>query len=932
MTAKPMPSPATTISADTRSRLSLDGVWEFRWGAEETPRTVVVPGPWQAQFDDLRWACGTGIYSRSVTVPTEWREKEVALCFGAVSDLAVVYWNGQEIGRHEGGYLPFEVVVPPRLLREENRVEVHATLPDGGEGERPGYSFAEIPHGKQSWYGPLGGLWQSVRLEARNPCHIRRLKLTSDLSAGKVEAQISLNGTSPADASLCLRILDPHGAVAAQSDISASDGAAAEMAVTAPSPWSPARPSLYTFEAELIADGAVLDHVTERFGFRHFEARDGKFYLNGEPLYLRGALDQDYYPQGICTPPSAEFLEDQLRKAKELGLNCLRCHIKVPDPRYYEVADRLGMLVWTEIPNVAHFTEDAARRLRETMAGILERDFNHPSIVCWTIINEDWGTRLTENPDHRAWLKRTFDWLKEADPTRLVVDNSACIPNFHLKTDIDDFHYYRSVPERRAEWDRLTEEFASRPAWSFSPHGDAERTGREPLVVSEFGVWGLPKPSALRSADAAEPWWFETGQNWGDGVAYPHGIEQRYAAYGLDGVFPSFDDFIEAAQWYQYENLKYQIETIRAHASIAGYVITEFTDVHWEANGLLDIERNPRVFHDRFSAINADTVIVPMLGQRAHWAASTLRLTPRIAAGGQAVPQGARLTWSLEGFDPTGSVAVDAIEALAASDTPEIALELPSVDSARMVRLHLVLQADGNEIARNHVDIALYPPHRREGLLSVATQDKDLADYLSALGFPLESAERADVVVSRALSGDDMEAMRLGARYLVLADGSISTNGTLRCDPVPREQPFMPVVDATPGIPAPSHHREPGIALHDREGTIWRGDWIAGFSWIRRRGAFARLPGGPLIDLSFDRVVPHHVMTGFRRWEFEARVHAGVVVGWIHKPAATIVERPFGSGGLVATTFRLTRDAPGSDPVATTLLSALIETAAGTRR
>jgi len=158
------------------------------------------------------------------------------------------------------------------------------------------------------------------------------------------------------------------------------------------SAWGPDHPALYRIELRLLVGTVAVDSWSESFGFRSIETRDGKLLLNGEPLYLRGALDQDYYPEGICTPPSVAFLEDQLSKAKALGLNCLRCHIKVPDPRYYEVADRLGMLVWTEIPNVETFTPRSAARLRSTMEGILARDGHHPSIVIWTLINEDWGS------------------------------------------------------------------------------------------------------------------------------------------------------------------------------------------------------------------------------------------------------------------------------------------------------------------------------------------------------------------------------------------------------------------------------------------------------------------------------------------------------------------------------------------------------------
>ena len=119
----------------------------------------------------------------------------------------------------------------------------------------------------------------------------------------------------------------------------------------------------------------------------------------------------------------------------------------------------------------------------------------------------------------------------------------------------------------------------------------------------------------------------------------------------------------------------------------------------------------------------------------------------------------------------------------------------------------------------------------------------------------------------------------------------------------------------------------PNMVLHARQGTIWRGDWIAGFSWIRRAGVFADIPGGPLVDLSFDRVIPRHVLTGFRTWEYGGPVHAGLVVGWCQKPAALIAERRVGRGRLVVTTFRLRAEPAGTDPVAATLTHALLRLA-----
>ena len=911
-----------------RTVQSLDGDWQFRFGdavassGEAAWRTVTVPNPWQATCPELGNSFGLGRYRRAITLPAT--ADQVVLRFGAASEIATVRLDGREIGRHEGGYLPFDVVVPSDLPRE-TLLEVDTLLPSPDETAYPDRPFAEYPHGKQSWYGPLGGLWQSVTLETRPIAHLAHVGIRAGMD-GVAVVTVEITGAA-SNMTVRLEVHDRHGQSTLTRDAPVHDGTAeVRFVVAEPELWSPEDPALYRLQTTLQHDGQAVDEVIEPFGFRSIATADGRLLLNGKPFYLRGALDQDYYPEGICTPPSLAFLEDQLRKAKTLGLNCLRCHIKVPDPRYHEVADRLGMLIWAEIPNVAQFTPRSAARLRDTFAGILRRDGNHPSIFCWTIINEDWGTRLVEDADHRSWLAETFDWAKALDPTRLVVDNSPCLPNFHIKTDLDDFHYYRGIPERRAEWDKLTEEFASRPDWSFTPHGDGTRTGREPLIVSEFGVWGLPNPRDLRSAAGAEPPWMESGPFWGDGAAYPHGVEARAAALGLDGVFGSFDGFITAAQWHQFQALKYQIESMRAQPAIAGYVVTEFTDVHWEANGLLDLARTPRVFHERFASINADIVLLPRFERWAFWAGETVSVPVLLASGGAGVPEGTILTWSFAG--QKGHQPVAELQPCETVPVATLVFTIPELPTAAREVLSLRLQtASGTVVARNDEPLALSPRPAAPSL-RVASPDPALHAYLAGLGFTAVTEDVADVVVTRDLDATDVEAVRRGGRVLVLADGHAARRSTLRADTAPREPPFIPVLDERPGIPAPAHHAFPGLGLVERHGTLWRGDWIGNFPWLRRDGIFAALPGGPMLDLSFDRVVPHHVLTGLQPWEYETRVHAGVVVGWAHKPAALACERPFGQGRLVATTFRLTEDHPGHDPVATTLMHCLVAAAA----
>ena len=898
-----------------RPTFPLDGLWDFHFCGDarialedvDDWRRCAVPAPWQAQFPELRQQSGRAWYRRTFELPGEWLNGAVFLRFGAVNHHARVLVNRTLIAEHEGGWLPFETEIGAILRPGTNEVAVHVTAPTDDPAAYPEYPFAETLAGKQSWYGPLGGIWQSVLLERRAPDHIRLLRLRPRRNDGTVDLQLELSRPLSAPHELELKIDRPDGRsveAAGLALVAGQERASTSLAVAEPLDWSPDAPHLYELSAVLRRNGEVADVVRERFGFRSIETRAGRVYLNGRPLFLRGALDQDYYPDGICTVPSEAFLEDQFRKAKALGLNCLRCHIKVPDPRYYAVADRVGLLIWTELPNAGRLTAPARARAEATLDGILERDGNHPCIVCWTILNENWGTDLVHSADDRAWLRRMVDWLKAADPDRLVVDNSPLAPSFHLRSDLEDFHFYAAIPDHRRSWDGFVEALAARPAWTYGPAADVVRTGNEPLLCSEFGNWGLPDPQRLQGADGAEPWWFETGQDWGDGVAYPHGVESRFRAAGLEPVFGSLGALIEAAQWQQYRALKYQIETMRRQPALAGYVITEFTDCHWESNGLLDMRRNPRVFHEAFAAINAETVVVPRWERVAYWAGETIRVELAAAHGGGDLVPDVTLRWRCGAaageagpFDLTHGVR----------DLPPATFPAPSLEGSAVQRLELELVAAGQVLATNHLELTILPRSETvpaEEILVWA--NGALGDRIHSLGYRLApSLIEADAVLAPALDESLCAAIRGGARVVLLADTPMEL------------QPIFP-------------HWQAARVVR-RSGTMWQGDWISSFSWLRRAGPFARLPGGLLIDHAFDRVIPDHVIAGCSTWDFQARVHAGMVIGWVHKPAGLIVERERGRGKMVVTTLRLLEDAPGADPVATALLDGLLKLAMAPR-
>lgn len=912
-------SDATSFSKSTplRETYSLDGIWNFQHESQVSATKIRVPGHWQAQFAELAVAFGRATYSRDLELPAVTSDHDLVLCFGAVSDTAIVRLNGEEIGRHEGGYLPFEVHLP-KVEAGTYRLEVHTFLPDGNRADAA--DFAEIPHGKQSWYGPQAGIWQSVQLERRNRCHISALRLDPLWAERKLVVELSLSQV--VNGKVRLEVLDPDGHAVNVSELDV-DYVTVRHEVQLPEvkAWSPESPALYQLRATLADTALEFDRRLETFGFRQIEAKDGMLWLNGQPLYLRGALDQDYYPDGFGAPPSLELLEDQARKAKAMGLNCLRCHIKVPDPRYYEVADRLGLLIWTEIPNIETFTPASAARLKSTMEGILARDRNHPSIVIWTIINEDWGTRLREVAEQREWLSAMVDWLRLEDPLRLVVDNSACFPNWHVKTDINDYHYYRTATDRREEWDALNEEFAAGADWTFGSGEGISRTGKEPLIVSEFGVWGLPQPELLRE-NGRDPWWMAYGATWADGVALPQGIEQRFQELGLHQVFGSFTSFIDQVQWHQWMNLKHEIEVMRRYSTIAGYVITEFTDVHWEGNGLLDMNRNPRAFVPAMPKVNADIVISPGLSRHAVRAGETVTFDVSVATGGVGLPAGCTLAWTFGGDEVR-----ELLPAVGCMQVHKSVFSgvIQGGDPTSLVKAEFNLTTpDGTLLAQNDETISIYGA-RTPPAMSVATDDQTLAERLAALGFDVTDISNAQVFVTHQLDASRVEDIHAGLKVLQLVD---KEPGRLRDDLAPRDGPMtMQIEDHIGGMQSGSYFTFPGYQLVNRHRSIWRGDWVGNFSWLRRDGVFSHIPGGPMFDLSFTDVVPHQLMVGFRPWEFQGRVHAGVVVGWVHKPAAFLIEKRLGRGKLVATTFRVNSRRADGDPVATALYDGLLQLA-----
>jgi glycosyl hydrolase family 2 len=921
-----------------RQRTILDGEWEFFPDPkqnlapdtlrDEDARKIQVPGPWQAQFEDLRDYSGVAWYRLRFELPDD--RLSAFLHFGAVDYFATVWLNGHQVGEHEGGYLPFELDVTSELRREGTNELVVRVIDPGNDADfLPEFAFAEIPHGKQSWYGPIGGIWQSVYLERRSPTHIARLRITPDVPGEQVRVQVGLNRQTERPLGLWLNVTDPRGQVRRHRFVIGAGHEGEEVVIPIPEPmlWDTTVPNLYDLQASLL-DGSddraqPLDDFSSRFGMRTIgTSSTGHLLLNGRVLYLRGALDQDYYPQLIYTPFTDAELDEQFAKAKQMGLNCLRTHIKITDPRYYDAADRAGILIWTELPNWQDLTEAAKRRAQDTLFGMVERDWNHPSIVIWTIVNENWGVDLAVNASHRAWLADMYSQLKERDPHRLVVGNSPCFTNFHVVTDIEDFHNYYAMPDHYRKWKEWVQTFASRPPWTFAhvyesieswrqfikdpwnplPRQQApevRRRGSEPLLVSEFGNWGLPDLAKLKECYQGEPWWFETGIEWGDGVVYPHGIEQRFKAFHLDKVFPTLSDLSAASQRMQFTALKYQIEQMRRHPSIVGYVITEFTDVHWECNGLLDMCRNPKAYFDVIGQVNSADAIVPTDWERiAFWEGERCEVRLALSHFSSSDLRGCRLEWNLDQWpEISGSFAGVIPERAQLTNLGTVVFQVPRTERPVRARVEMrLLSAGGELVTRNHHELYFFPRIESNGpalRISVPGLPR-LAAKLTAMGYELSDELSANLVVAERMTDDLRWYTQNGGRVLWLAESPESQQA----------------------------HLGP-ISIAQRQGRSWQGDWASSMSWIRQDKIFGDIPSGGTVDFAFADLTPETVIVGLNPRDFAGNVHSGLFVGWVHHIVALVAERPIDRGRLMICTYRL-RDHLGTHPVATIMMRDMI--------
>jgi Glycosyl hydrolases family 2, sugar binding domain/Glycosyl hydrolases family 2/Glycosyl hydrolases family 2, TIM barrel domain len=528
--------------------LNLNGVWEYEPGtsADQAPPfgkslagAILVPYPVESALSGVMEHHDRLWYRRSLTIPAAWRGKRIMLHFGAVDYESEVFVNGQRVGLHRGGYDPFSYDITQFLKGGDNHELIMRVFDPTEAGGQPRGKQNTRPRGIT--YTPTTGIWQTVWLEPVDPSFITGLTMVPDIDQARLNLTV-MTANPQGNHVVEIKVRSEGKVVTTLS--AASDK---EIAVPVPSSrlWSPKDPFLYTLELTVKHGNRVVDTVESYFGMRKIHVGDvngeKKLLLNNEFVFQLGPLDQGFWPDGIYTPPTDEAMKTDILQMKAMGFNMVRKHIKVEPARWYYWTDKLGLLVWQDMPSANSYPGRAfvpppvdKGAFENELKRMIEIHKNAPSIVLWTIFNENQGQFDTE---------RLVNLVRSLDQSRPVNEASGgMIMGFG---DLNDIHSY---PEP-----------AVRPS-----------NGRQAMVCGEFG--GIGYLIANHS-------WEKAGRGY---------VE-------VDTVPDLLYLYAEFIDW---------VHKLRDRNNLSAAVYTQLTDVMTEVNGLMTYDRVAKVPPEQLRLVN----------------------------------------------------------------------------------------------------------------------------------------------------------------------------------------------------------------------------------------------------------------------------------------------------------------------------------------
>ncbi len=556
--------------------LSLDGVWEFafdpdaRWTRPDSPtwaESIRVPFAPETPASGLG---NTGFYlacwyRRTFDAPELRPGQRLLLHFGAVDYAATVWVNGARVTEHIGGYTPFSADVTDFLVSTGPQVVVVRAFDDPQDLTQPRgkQDWLLEPHG--IWYPRTTGIWQTVWLERVPAAWLAALRWDNSVERWELGLTAHVAGDRRDDRRLRVRmrlgdtvLVDDTYSVAEQGEVTRRidlrdpgiDDARRALL------WSPTSPALVQAELTLLeTNGEVIDHVRSYTGLRSVRVEGDRVLLNGRPITLRMALDQGYWSESGLTAPDDEALRRDVLLARRMGFNGVRKHQKIECERYLYWADRLGLLVWEEMPSAYRYTTRSIERLTSEWPQVIQRDRSHPCIIAWVPFNESWGVPdLPDSPAQRHYVQALYYLTKCLDPTRPVIGNDGWES---VATDIIGIHDYDDQPERlgkRYGIDDIESQLfkRERPGGRMLFVGN-DHAWKHPIVLTEFGGIAYGKKGD-------EIWGYSRSET----------SEQLL------------------------EHYRALLETVRNLPALAGFCYTQFTDTYQEANGLLFADRTPK--------------------------------------------------------------------------------------------------------------------------------------------------------------------------------------------------------------------------------------------------------------------------------------------------------------------------------------------------
>ena len=517
--------------------INLNGLWDYAITGkgikpEKWDGSILVPYPVESAISGVRKKVSENEnlwYKRTFTIPNIWKKKQMLLNFEACDWETTVWIDGKEVGTHRGGYDPFTFDITGSLDNKKLHELLVRVWDPTDKGTQPRGKQVSTPG--SIWYTSSTGIWQTVWLEPVNKSYIASFRTVTNADDGTIRFKTDVKN---ADDGLLLFKIKKEGKTVATA--TGKTGTEITLKIKDPVLWSPDKPFLYDITVELKNEGKTVDEVKSYTGIRKIsigKTADGftRMLLNNEFVYQDGPLDQGFWPDGIYTPPTEDAMVYDLRMTKKMGFNMLRKHVKVENRIFYYWCDKLGILVWQDMPSGdesiwgklpdINKSKEATEQYEFELKRMIETKYNHPSIIIWVPFNEGWGQFETG---------RITKLIADFDPTRLV--NSSSGWTDRGTGNINDIHHYPDPAVQPTEEKRA-------------------------IVLGEFGGLGLPLQGHT---------WEK--KNWG----------YRNMTDTLQ-LLSKFETYFDMVHKFVKEN------------GLSATIYTQTTDVETETNGLMTYDR-----------------------------------------------------------------------------------------------------------------------------------------------------------------------------------------------------------------------------------------------------------------------------------------------------------------------------------------------------